>query len=365
MELIHIDDNAADRLLVKDLLEVEHRALNLKQFATIQDAIAHLNQFYNDKNLVLLDLVIPPYRGLETLELILSDFPLIPIIVVTGTGNIEIGKEAIKMGAIDYLLKDELSPQYLERSLRYAQERMHLIRDLKESNATKDKLLSVIAHDLRSPISSIEALAELMKSDIAAMNREELKSELLLLHRSTEKASGLLSNLLDWSRVQLGKKVFELKEICLNDILEEVISFFKEMAEAKQIELHFSKTENYSVEGDWHSMLSIFRNLLHNALKFSHRNSIVNIDLASVANFVEVSIADRGIGIPATILENLFAIGSNTGRAGTEGEASSGLGLLLVDTYLKKNNASLKVVSKENLGSTFIVRLPRATINRD
>lgn len=353
MILIHVDDNPADRLFVNDILSKISLDYELIQFGDLNSALNHLENHNEAESLLLLDLVLPPYRNLEALEVVLKDYPLIPIVVITGEGNIEKGKKAISLGAIDFLEKEELSPRYLERSLNYVKERMHLMNDLRESNSVKTKLLSLIAHDLKSPIASIASIAELMESDIENLNKAELQMELDLLLNTTEKASTLLNNLLDWSRMQLGTKIFKTEVLNLKAILDEALNFQIDLAAKKGIKMITRGNLHEEFLGDYSSIQSIFRNILNNALKFSPKGAEILIDVKKDKDILKVEFQDFGIGIPTKILAKLFKLNESTGRSGTEGEPSSGLGLILVQEYAKMNKARIEVESQENIGSTF------------
>lgn len=248
----------------------------------------------------------------------------------------------------------ELERSEVEYQLKLRQE------ELEKQITLKDKFFSIIAHDLRNPFHAFLNLTEIM-----AYEGEELKvSEMLKLskdlNRSAKGLFNLLNNLLDWAKLQQGMITFKPEKIPLNELIEQHVELLKEQGNQKDIKITTELGDDVVVEGDRNMLNSVVLNLLSNALKFSNRGTTILIKTGlTEENMVQVLVKDKGIGIPADILQNLFKIGEKTGRLGTAGERSSGLGLLLCKEFIEKHGGRLWIESSIGEGSTFFFTLRR------
>ncbi len=232
--------------------------------------------------------------------------------------------------------------------------------NLEKINIEKDKLFSVIAHDLRSPFQGFLGLTELLANDLEAIPADEMKDLLLRFNISTKRIYNLLSNLLEWSRMQRGLISFEPQNLDISKIVDQIIMFY--IDNKKDIKIINKIPVNSFVFCDEKMINSVIRNLLSNAIKFSNNNSSIIVDISLLDNeFSKISVKDEGIGIPDLLLKNLFVIGEKVGRKGTLGEESTGLGLLLCKEFIEKNNGKIWVESKLNEGSIFYFTLPNKT----
>ena len=248
----------------------------------------------------------------------------------------------------------ELERSEVEYQLKLRQE------ELEKQISLKDKFFSIIAHDLRNPFHTFLNLTEIM-----AYEGEELKvSEMLRLSRdlnnSAKNLFNLLTNLLEWSKLQQGILTFNSEKIQLNELIQQHVELLKEQSSQKQIQIITDLIEDVVVEGDRNMLNSIVLNLISNALKFSNRGGTILIKTGlREDNFVEVMVQDQGIGIPEAILNKLFKIEENTGRKGTAGEKSSGLGLLLCKEFVEKHGGRLWIESEIGKGSRFFFNMKR------
>ncbi|MDO8896949.1 MAG: PocR ligand-binding domain-containing protein, partial [Bacteroidales bacterium] len=230
---------------------------------------------------------------------------------------------------------------------------------LRELNATKDKLFSIIAHDLRSPFSSIINLSDMLLNSIQAkesFEEQELYAE--NLRYSSKRAYDLLINLLEWSRSQAGKIQFSPYILGLKTEVAESMELYMDVAQQKSIIFEQSVPSRTLVHADKPMLQTILRNLISNAIKFTMPGGSVNITAESTRNEVIVSVKDTGIGIPKEMIDELFVLGKETGRSGTGDEPSSGLGLLLCKDFVEKHGGRIWVESEEGKGSTFKFSIP-------
>jgi PAS domain S-box-containing protein len=231
--------------------------------------------------------------------------------------------------------------------------------ELLKLNAEKDKFFSIISHDLRSPFNGFLGLTRIMDEDLPTMTMGEIREIVVGLRSSATNLFRLLENLLEWAKMQQGLVPFDPKMVELLPIVDECISITQELAKNKGIELACHIPKEISVFADSNILKTIIRNLVSNALKFTTKGGEVNI-LAKIRadKSVEISISDTGIGMKKEMVQNLFRIDVQTSRKGTEGEPSSGLGLLLCKEFIEEHGGIIWVESEEGKGSVFRFTIP-------
>ena len=242
----------------------------------------------------------------------------------------------------------------------YTQNLAKQTEELKSSNAAKDKFFSIIAHDLKNPFNSILGFTDLMLNDFQKYSSQEIFRYLGHIGNSSKQAYALLENLLIWARTQRGNIDFQPEVIDLNPMFVEIINLLEAQAKTKNIRFTYNLFEHYIVFADRNMIETIFRNLLTNAIKFTHQNGLVTINAINQEFDVEISVKDTGIGISHENLESIFNIDSKTNTLGTEKEKGSGLGLILCKEFVEKHGGKIWCESEPGKGSTFYITLPRA-----
>ncbi len=232
--------------------------------------------------------------------------------------------------------------------------------ELEKSNIEKDKFFSIIAHDLRSPFSGFLGLTKMLDESIDFLETDELKELAKMLKDSASITYALLENLLEWSRIQRNVINFEPSETNLFFLISNVVQLQKANLDKKDISVNLNVDSSLVINVDQNMINTVLRNLLSNAVKFTPHNGVIHIIAIDEEFFVKMQIKDSGIGMPDKIKENLFNIGAKTSREGTDGESSSGLGLLLCKEYVEKHSGEIWVESEENKGSTFIFTLTKS-----
>ena len=225
-------------------------------------------------------------------------------------------------------------------------------------NSIKDRLFSVISHDLRGPIGSfIELIRIAKKTDNNGLNINEV---LGIIQQSAEQLSKLLDGLLDWALKQDSGFSYEPANISVNEILQDATEVYKEVANTKGIELIVDATLDLSVFVDKNSTITIIRNLINNAVKFTNSGGQIEVKAEKDLHNERVifSVADTGIGIPEKKLKNLDNLKIGSATKGTGGETGLGLGLQLVHEFTKLNKGEVEVESKVGVGTTFKISLP-------
>jgi PAS domain S-box-containing protein len=228
-------------------------------------------------------------------------------------------------------------------------------------NAEKDKFFSILAHDLRGPLSSFVAATQILTEEIQSMSLEEIKDITISMKTDASNIYTLLENLLEWSRLKRNVMEFVKIKFNLKSKIASSIQPLSEMAEKKNIKITISVPENLEINADDHMFGTIIRNLVSNAVKFTRIGGKINISaFKKQDNPIEINISDTGIGMSADLKNRLFILNEKINRKGTEGEPSSGLGLLLCKEFIEKHGGKIWAESQEGKGSTFSFTLPVA-----
>ena len=233
------------------------------------------------------------------------------------------------------------------------------IQELKTTVETRDKLFSIVSHDLRGPISTQLSFIELINQDFESFELEELKETFFNLELSLRKLHSLAENLLSWSKAQSGKIEAQPRQIDLIDLCNAMLQDCQDQATAKRIQIVVEAEADVSAYCDPDLVTIAIRNLISNAIKFSHVESSIRIKLRMEDDETVVVIQDQGVGIPTEYLKDIFSPTNRFRQIGTAGEPSSGLGLLLVKEYVELNGGTISVESILNEGTSFRLRLPR------
>jgi PAS domain S-box-containing protein len=238
-------------------------------------------------------------------------------------------------------------------------------QELRKLNAEKDKFFSIIAHDLKSPFSSMIGFSDLLMNNFDDYDAEQIKKFLGFIHQGIHNIYKLLENLLLWSRTQRGVVEYIPEKINLYIQVDTTIKLLEQAAEKKSISVQNNIQEEIYIDADKNMVLTIFRNLISNAIKFTPIKGQITVDANIKAdkkkkNYVEISVSDTGVGINKETLSQLFLLSGNVSSKGTEGEEGTGLGLILCKEFVKKHGGEISVKSKEKKGTTFTFTLPSA-----
>lgn len=230
---------------------------------------------------------------------------------------------------------------------------------LRKLNAEKDKFFSIIAHDLRSPFNSFLGLTQLMAEELPRLKISEIQYFTSSLSRSATNLYGLLENLLEWSSLQRGIVGFDPLWFEVKPKILEIFQFIIETAQSKGVDVELMIADETKVFADVKMFESVIRNLVSNAIKFSLKGGKVVISAQSNGDkSVLFSIKDSGIGMSSDVLEKLFGLHQQPTRTGTDGEPSSGLGLILCKDFVEKHGGRIWAESMEERGSEFFFTIP-------
>ena len=227
-------------------------------------------------------------------------------------------------------------------------------------NAAKNKLFSIIAHDLRSPFTAIIGFSNMLVDSYEEFDDEERKKMIVTVHDSANGAYKLLENLLTWARSQSGRIDFIPKDIYLKEVVSETVSALFAPASKKEIKISETVSDKDMISADKNMVSTVIRNLISNAIKFTPKKGTIQISTKKQAdsNLIEISVKDSGIGIPKDKINELFRVDKNSSTAGTEGEQGTGLGLILCKEFVEKHGGKIWVESEIGEGSEFKFTLP-------
>lgn len=231
-------------------------------------------------------------------------------------------------------------------------------QQMKELNATKDKLFSIIAHDLKNPFTSLMAFSELIYKNADKLNTSKIEQMALRMNQSAKQAYALLENLLSWSRIQTGALKPQREQISVAQLLTDAKDLTSPLAAAKNITITMEEAGSLSIYADRQMIATVLRNLIANAIKFSYPESEVTISLEQMGDAVRFMVADTGIGIESDHQSGLLNIDNTFSMPGTAAENGTGLGLVLCKEFVELNDGQIGLESVFGLGTTFYFTVP-------
>lgn len=341
-------------------------------------------------HLIITDERMPNMTGLEFLEEIANKYVEVPRIILTAYSDISVIIDAVnRCGIYQYVQKPwdreslklvidnalqkyqleidkkqlvldlEMVNQALEEKvLERTQELYKTNHELRSVNAVKDKLFSIIAHDLRSPLNTLSNFVNLLVDFEDAFSPEETKELASQIRDSLQNVNDLLNNLLYWSRNQMQTTHLDIREVDILDAIERAIRVTSHTAQQKYIKLKIDKVEQESVWADKNMVDVILRNLISNAIKFTHKNGLVYVSGSLEESFYRIDVVDTGVGMNEESLQKLFDIDQHITTYGTSNEKGTGIGLKLCYEFAEKQGGKISAKSQVGQGSTFSVWLP-------
>lgn len=363
-KILIVDDVLSNVLLLKVLLTGEKYTI-----VTANNGKQALEQVEKEKpDLILLDVMMPDINGFEVAKILKSQSETceIPIIFLTALNSTPDIVKGFQTGGNDFISKpfnkEELLIRVKHQISLIAAKRFIVAQteELRKTIIGRDKLYSVIAHDLRSPMGSIKMVLNMLTMSLPKeVIGEEMFDLLNTANQTTEEVFGLLDNLLKWTKSQIGRLNVVYQDYNIVEMIEGIIEIFTMLGELKQIKIRFIDHEDkVFVRADIDMIKTVLRNLISNAIKFSHDHSEIWIDLTVADGNAVVSVKDFGCGMDEDQQKKLLHTDTHFSTFGTNNEEGSGLGLLLCVDFVEKNGGRLWFESTKGEGSTFYFTVP-------
>lgn len=361
MNILTIEDKEIDLIFIKKTLELSGEKGKLFHAGSLNEGLEIISN--EEIDCILLDLHLPDGDEYTAFDTIFDEYSHIPIILLTGMDDEEMALNMIDRGAQDYLVKDNITPRELKKSIRFAVNRIKTENKLRDLNATKDKFFSIMAHDLKNPLSIFALATSTLSQEIENMEIDDAKEYLEDLRINADNIYKLLENLLTWSRTQRKKIKFEPDIIDLSFILRNNFDLFKQSANQKNINLSFPKLKESKVYSDSNLINTILRNLVNNAVKYTPEGGKIILKVLEDKDKFTISIIDNGVGMSEHTLENLFRIDVNTSTPGTNNEKGTGLGLIVCKEFVYLMGGDIWAKSELGEGSEFSFTIPKKPFN--
>ncbi len=322
-------------------------------------------------DLILLDIMMPGLSGFDVCRQLKADDELseIPVIFLTARSDEEDVIKGFELGGSDYVTKPFNSGELLARinthlSLKRARDQIiQQKQKLQKVTKTKDKLYSIIAHDLKGALAGISGLADIVDEELEKKtgNYGEIKKYINLISNSSTSANLILENLLSWTKMQGGELEINQEKFSLLEEIEIIVHLYQTLANKKGIEISVkSNGKADTIFADKQMVSTVIRNLISNAIKFSNDGDriIIQVEESDTDNGVMLSVKDQGIGMPVEIQQNIFNPDERPKRKGTDNEGGTGLGLVMCKEFIEAHNGEFFVKSEVDEGSEFTFILP-------
>ena len=360
-KILLVDDSVQNLRLLGNMLREKNYQIALAQNGKEGLQLAHKIQ----PDLILLDIMMPELDGYQVCEKLKKEETTrdIPVIFLTAkTSNDDVIK-GFRTGGVDYITKPFNKEELFMRikthlDLKRAHDKIsRQAETLRELNATKDKMFSVISHDLRAPLGGIKSMLDLIYED-QNDHKQISKQSLDSLKNAADQTYNLLENLLYWSRSQRGKLNNDPEWINVYDLIIENLELLQTMSDNKKIRIENQVDEDLHAMADRNMIKTVIRNLIINAIKFTYEKGTITLSSERKNGQVEISVQDNGIGIQKHNLEKILNNKEYYTTFGTRREKGSGLGLNLCIDFVRRNHGDLFIDSEYQKGSIFTFTLP-------
>jgi signal transduction histidine kinase len=322
-------------------------------------------------DIVLMDIDMPKLNGIEATKTIMEECP-VPVIILSAYDFDYLVEDASKVGISAYLSKPT-NENELKRAIEIAMARFNdikqskkLAKSLQKSNLelekaleAKNKFVRIIGHDLKAPLSGALSLSGLLMERFNTLDDNKRLKIIRLIHESNLKNIELLNNLLTWSRLEANAIQPTFEKIPLHEIIKESILINTELAINKPVTIVNKALIERNILSDKNMTNAAFRNIISNAIKYSHPNGNIYIELKDKNEKIETTIRDEGIGMSQEKLNDLFKIEKYESSEGTKGEKGTGLGLIMVKEFIENCHGEISIQSQPNFGTIVTISYPK------
>lgn len=360
-KILIVDDIPDNIKLLGQILKSNNVSLSIATNG--QQAVNTANKVIPD--LILMDISMPVMDGLEATKLILTNETTkhIPIIFLTAMSEVEDTIKGFELGAVDYIVKPfnpKILLQRIKTHLTIKFQKDQIIEKNKKliiADTEKNKFLSIIAHDLKSPFAGILGLMKILVDEYDTLSEDDKKDFIASVNEAVNNQYEFLENLLAWSKIQFGKTVVHKTDFNLKLLLDKIYGVLKLNSNNKKIKIKYN-LEVENIFGDVNLLYSVFHNLITNSIKFTPEGGSILIKSSQNNDKIIISVRDTGVGMSEKIRNSLFKIDEIRSTPGTNSEPGTGLGLLLCKEIVEQHKGEIFVESQEGKGTEFIIELP-------
>lgn len=358
--ILVLENARADSLRLQDLLsEIPSSTFFFSYATTIGEALTLLEEGRDQVDLIFCDYLLEGESGLDFLRAVKEQPRAAPVIMITtAQQDRSVDLACMQAGAREYLRKEEITPEILDRAIRYTLFNHATERELKNSLKVREQMLSIISHDIASPLSTLRSALKLLRDRFERGDPERTR---ILLEKTEASAANLLEltqTLLSWAKTQTSHFVFKPTSFALAELVADELNFAHAAVESKSIKIANRVGPDHKVIADRDSLSVVVRNLLSNAIKFSHPGATITLSSRQRGKRIAISIKDEGLGMSADLRASLFNEEKKVSRPGTLHERGNGIGLMLCKALVERNGGTITVASAPNKGSTFTLTLP-------
>jgi signal transduction histidine kinase len=356
--VLMVDDDEVDCLAARRALSDSPlpAKFDIETTNTLSKAVDKLKHGRFD--VLLLDLGLPDSMGLDTVKSAIEAAGDVPIVVLTGLADDQTGLSAIDIGAADYLVKGPSIGNMLGRTLLYALERKKVGHKLKEAMEAKADLVNMVSHDLRIPLTAIREGIDIVLVGEAGKVNDEQKEFLALAKRNVERLTRLITDFLDYQKIEADRQQFNIQENDINELMKDVHKTMEPVARQKGLEFRIDLEEGLPKTGfDYDGITRVVTNLVSNALKFTAAGSIC-LRTRKDENTIVVAVSDTGCGISKDDLGNLFKKYGQVKSVKVKDIEGTGLGLAISKLIVEHHRGKIWAESQPGKGSTFFFYLP-------
>ena len=365
-----IEDNPGDARLIREMLrDARGTSFRLEHEERLTAGLERLAR--GGVDVLLLDLSLPETQGLDTFRRVRSHAPGVPIVVLTGSDDEDLGNRAVQSGAQDYLIKGQVDGPLLGRALRYAIERGRIEEELRrraeqlaEMDRRKDEFLATLAHELRNPLAPIRNSLQILRLSGGSGPIAERVHE--MMERQVCHMVRLVDDLLEVSRITRGKIELRKERVELLAVIQSAVETSRPLIEEARHRLAVTlPPEPLALEADPVRLAQVIANLLNNAAKYTEEGGQIWLTARREADEAVVSVRDTGLGIPADMLPRVFDMFAQVDRTLKRSQGGLGIGLTLARTLVEMHGGRLEARSDgPGQGSEFTVRLPLAPVDQ-
>lgn len=363
LKILAVDDNQMNLMVMRSMFKYQNYQVHYADCG--EKALEMARQLRPD--MILLDVVMPDLSGFEVCRILKEEvyFKDIPVIFITAADEIEFIINGFEAGGVDYITKPFRKEEIMLRIKTHFE--LKLTRDqlvettqtLMDLNKVKDRLFSIIGHDLRGPIGNVKMVLEFMSKGIIDPTKgEQYRKTVQDLLRTTDEVFSLLENLLAWSTYESGNLTSIPENIVFKEAVSSIVNLYQAGINSKRINLNININPDHIVYADLNMIKTVVRNLFSNAIKFTPIEGTITFASEQEDGFVIIGVSDTGTGMPQEVIAKILDPNVYYTSLGLNKESGNGLGLKLCKDFIEKSNGKIWIESVPGKGTTVYFSLP-------